>query len=255
MTLPLSFWRSPLLDALPWLSHGVTHRTGGVSDAPYDSLNLGLHVSDDPCRVMENRRRVAAALGFSAERLVTAEQVHGGNAAVVTEADAGSTIPGVDGLVTGTPGLLLALFFADCVPVLFADPERRVIGVAHAGWRGLVGGILEATVSAMRESFSSQPESLVAAIGPCIGPCCFEVGEEVAAHFPTETARIPDWPRPHVDLGEAAANRLKAVGIARERITEMDKCTSCHPERYFSHRRDRGRTGRMAAVIGIRDAV
>jgi YfiH family protein len=251
MEIAPAFWKSPLHSAVPWLAHGVTHRTGGYSDAPYSSLNLGLHVHDDPALVLKNRERAAEALGFTAAQIVTAEQVHGGKVAAVTDADAGTTKPAVDGLVTNTPGLLLALFFADCVPVLFVDPEHRAVGVAHAGWRGMVGGILEETVAAMRKSFGTRPETLLAAIGPCIGRCCFEVGAEVAAEFPNETVIGTEWPRPHVDLVTAAENRLMSAGIPPGSIARADECTSCLPDRYFSYRRDNGRTGRMAALIGI----
>ena len=248
---PVSFWQAPSLSSIPWLAHGITHRTGGVSAEPYDSLNLGLHVSDDRVSVCANRERVATALGFTAADMVTAEQVHGGKVAAVALTDMGTRVAGVDGLVTNVPNVLLALFFADCVPVLFADEERKVVGVAHAGWRGIVAGVLEETLVRMRRVFDCRPETLWAAIGPCIGPCCFEVGEEVADAFPGETVRRPEWPRPHVDLATAAKNRLRSAGIASERIVRADECTSCLPERYFSHRRDNGRTGRMAAFIGI----
>lgn len=252
MEIAPAFWKSPLHNAVPWLAHGVTHRVGGFSDTPYSSLNLGIHVQDEPASVQKNRERVVDTLGFRVTRLVTAEQVHGGKVAAVTDEDAGTTIPEVDGMVTDTRGLLLALFFADCVPVLFADVENRAIGVAHAGWRGMVGGVLEETVAAMQQSFGTRPDSLLAAIGPCIGPCCFEVGEEVAAEFAEETIRGPEWPRPHVDLVKAAENRLLSAGILRESIARANECTSCLPDRYFSYRRDQGRTGRIAALIGIR---
>jgi YfiH family protein len=156
-------------------------------------------------------------------------------------------------LVTDTPGLLLALFFADCLPVLLADTERRAVGLAHAGWRGLVAGIVENTVAAMRDSFGTDPATLIAAVGPGIGPCCFEVGEEVAAHFPGATLRSPKKARPSVDLAAAAASRLEAAGVPAGQITLAGECTACgDPARWFSHRRDRGHTGRMGALIGIR---
>jgi YfiH family protein len=238
----------------------MTTRTGGVSQGAFTALNLGLHVGDDRRRVIENRRRTAQALHLPASALVCAEQVHGGGVAVVGESDAGrgataveTAIPAADALVTDTPGLLITLFFADCLPVLLADTERRAVGLAHAGWRGLVAGIVENTVAAMRDSFGTDPATLIAAVGPGIGPCCFEVGEEVAAHFPGATLRSPKKARPSVDLAAAAASRLEAAGVPAGQITLAGECTACgDPARWFSHRRDRGHTGRMGALIGIR---
>jgi YfiH family protein len=249
----------PSLYKETWLAAGVTERTGGVSASPFSSLNLGLHVGDEADAVRENRRRAADALGFSLGQMVCGEQVHGGDVAVVTAEQAGrgatamdTALPGVDALVTNTPGLLLTLFYADCVPVLLVDPVRRAVGVAHAGWKGVVADVAENTVVALREAFGSEPTALHVAIGPCIGPCCFEVGEEVAAHFPQQA----HWPaagaKPHVDLPAAVKARLEAAGVLSENITVSGECTSCLPERYFSHRRDKGRTGRLGALIGIR---
>lgn len=261
MSLPaLDFWTAPALAALPWLAHGVSRRDGGVSAAPFDALNLGLHVSDDPDAVRENRRRLAEAAGFSLDAMVCAEQVHRGAVAVVRAEDAGrgaiefaGAVPGVDALVTDAPGVLLTLFYADCVPVVFADPERRAVAVAHAGWRGLVEGVLGNTVAAMRDAFGSEPSSLLAAVGPCIGPCCFEVGPEVAARFPAEAvAPREESDKPHVDLPAAAARLLREAGLRAENVAVAGECTSCLPALYFSHRRDKGRTGRMAAFAGIK---
>jgi YfiH family protein len=245
---------------LPWLAQGVTERGGGASEGAFATLNLGLHVGDDGGAVVENRRRVAGNLGFTLDRLVCAEQVHGGDVAVVTAADAGrgarahgDALPGVDALATNTPGLLLSLFYADCVPLLLADPPNRAVAVAHAGWRGLVADVIANTVSQMGRAFGTRPYDLLAAIGPCIGPCCYEVGDDVAAHFP-EDVRKPSsgGGRPHVDLAGAAARQLRGTGVSSGSITLSEQCTSCLPDRYFSHRRDSGRTGRIGALIGIR---
>lgn len=262
MTAPIRFWQAPPLSDLPWLAHGITERIGGASHAPFAALNLGLHVGDDANLVIENRRRAAAALGFSLDRLVCAEQVHGGEVAVVDATDAGrgatehaNALPGADALVTNVPGLLLALCFADCVPVLLADPENRAIAVAHAGWRGLVTDVLPNTISAMERAFGTRRETLRAAVGPAVGGCCYEVRDELAARFPAEVVqrRSPDE-RPRLDLAGAAAGQLRAAGLADANITHSGHCTSCLPDRYFSHRRDAGRSGRIAALIGIHAA-
>lgn len=257
--LSVDFWQDPRLTALPWLVHGVTGRSGGVSLAPYASLNLGLHVGDSPQAVVENRRRAATALGFPLDAMVCAEQVHGGRAILVTAVDAGrgardyaTALPDVDALVTATPGVLPTLFFADCVPVFLVDPKARAVAVAHAGWRGLTSGILGNTVAAMEASFGSAPTDLLTAVGPCIGACCYVVGEEVAAHFSDDLLRRSPEGRPHLDLARAAARELERAGVACGRITLSGQCNACLAERYFSHRRDRGRTGRIGALIGIR---
>lgn len=254
----IEFWREASLSSVPGIVHGFSARTGGVSAAPWAGLNLGLHVGDDPEAVLANRRAVSAALGFAPERLVCAEQVHGGEVCIVGDADAGrgagdfdSAIPGVDALVTATPGLLLALFFADCVPVFLADVNGGVVAVAHGGWKGLVSGVVENTVAALHERFAVAPSRLRAAIGPCIGPAAFEVGPEVAARFPGETLWLPAAERPHVDLARAVRSRLIAAGVSADSIGVAGECTAALPDRYFSHRRDAGRTGRMGAFIGI----
>jgi YfiH family protein len=259
---PVRFWRSPALDALSWLAHGVSERTGGVSENDWASLNLGLHVGDDPESVRENRARAARALGFGPDRMVCVEQVHGANVAVATAAAAGrgarmldDALPGADALVTNEPNLLLALFFADCVPVLLVDPARRVVAVAHAGWRGLAGGVLENTLAAMRARFGTEPGLALGAIGPCIGPCCYQVGPEVAQRFGPAHLRpseVPGDNKAWLDLASAARDRLRAAGMRAEAIDAAEECTACLPERYFSHRRDAGNTGRMGAFLAIR---
>jgi len=247
------------LDSLPWLAAAVTERDGGVSDAPFSSLNLGLHVGDTAEKVLENRRRAARSLGFTVEQMVCAEQIHGGKVAVVGQEMAGrgaitlfDTLPGVDALVTATPGLLLTLFYADCLPVLLADPVRRVVAVAHAGWKGIVADVVENTLAAMQSSFGTEAVDVVAAVGPGIGACCFEVGKEVADAFPSPFVTFhSSTSKARIDLAAAVVSRLGSVGISPENTTVSDACTSCLPERFFSYRRDGARTGRMAALIGI----
>lgn len=250
-------WSSVLAD-LPWLAHGVSQRTRGVSAAPFDSLNLGLHVGDDPNAVRENRRRATEALGFSLTSLVCAEQVHGAEVAVVGVGERGrgatdfsTALVGADALVTNTSGVLLGLYFADCVPILFADPETRAIGIAHAGWRGLVGGVIQNTVATIHEKFGTVPETLRVGVGPCIGPEHFEVGPEVATQFPAEVVQTLGYERPHVNLKAAIEIVLGDCGISRQHRNLFGGCTYTDSARYFSHRRDAGKTGRMGAFIGI----
>jgi polyphenol oxidase len=221
-------------------------RLGGVSEGDFESLNLGILTDDDPVRVVENRRVLAGAVGADPETATMAWQVHG---ARVFEADGrGIVKPGTDfeqgdGLWTETLGRAIGLLTADCYPVVLArqDGTPRLV-VLHVGWRGLVEGILENGVT-------NVGGPAAAAIGPGIGPCCYEVGEEVAAPF---RARFGDdvMHGRNLDLAEAIERTLRAAGV--ESITRTGHCTSCEPELFFSHRRDRGRTGRQGVVAFIR---
>jgi polyphenol oxidase len=198
-----------------------TTRRGGVSEGPYASLNLGLWTDDDASRVRSNRERVRAEVG--AERLAQGRQVHGTR--VVVDAHG---IEEADGQVISDPGVAAMVLVADCLPVALAGPER--VGVVHAGWRGLAAGVLEEGVAACG--------AVAAAIGPGIGPCCYEVGDDVRAVFGTS--------EPTLDLKAIACARLEAAGVGE--IHDCGLCTSCDAERFFSHRRDRGVTGRQAGL-------
>ena len=251
----ITLWQAAPLLTLPDVQHGVTRRGGGISTGAYASLNLGLHVGDDAASVRENRRRAARELGFSLNEIVCATQVHGNRVARVTEHDMGrgatnqaDALPNTDALITDTPGVLLALFFADCLPVFFACRTTRGVGIAHAGWRGLVAGVLENTVQAMVSEFQAAPHDLLTAIGPGIGVDNFIVEEEVATAFSSEVTQKRDG-RYHIDLTAAARLRLLQSGIPTENITVASETTSAPI--YFSHRRDRGQTGRMGGFIGL----
>jgi polyphenol oxidase len=225
-----------------------TLRAGGVSAAPFASLNLALHVGDEPAAVAENRRRVRAALALPGEPFWL-EQVHGVAVADVDAAGGAAGAPGpADGAVTFRAGTVLAILVADCMPVLFASDDGAVLAAAHAGWRGLAGGVLEATVRAMRVD----PPRVHAWLGPAIGSAHFEVGAEVRAAFLAQDPRADAafaanargrW---QCDLELLARQRLAALGV--QRISGAGLCTYTQPQRCFSYRRD-GRTGRMAALI------
>lgn len=221
-------------------------RQGGVSEGDFESLNLGILTDDEPDRVVENRRILGKAVGADPETATMAWQVHG---ARVFEADGrGVVTPGTDfeqgdGLWTEKPGRALGLLTADCFPVALArrNGTPRLV-VLHVGWRGLVDGILENGVAAV-----AGPAA--AAIGPGIGPCCYEVGEEVAEQF---RARFGDdvMDRRNLDLAQAIERGLSAAGV--ETVERTGHCTSCEPELFFSHRRDQGRTGRQGVIAYIR---
>ncbi len=264
--LQKNLWRGRF-DSFPEevVVHGISARLGGASPAPYDSLNLGLHVQDDDVNVHENRRRFLQALGLDWRALVTPEQVHGCHVARVGRTEAGrgaraygECIPQTDALITDEPGLPLLLCFADCTPLLFVDPEHHAVGIAHAGWKGTVARIAQATVLTMEQEFDTDPTDLLVGIGPAIGPCCYEVGENVVdkfrAAFPGHEADIIHQQdgQPHVDLWQANTQALLDAGVPRANIDRADTCTSCQHKWYFSYRADGGRTGRLGAVIALR---
>ncbi|RPI55682.1 MAG: laccase domain-containing protein, partial [Chloroflexi bacterium] len=167
--------------AFAGIEHAVFTRLGGVSRGALASLNVGRSVGDDPAAVSENLRRIYAHLGLAAGQVVTPWQVHSNRIAVVSGHDAEQIVPNTDGLVTATPGLALLLRFADCQPILLYDPEHHALGLVHAGWRGVAQGVAIRAVEAMQASFGTRPRALIAGLGPAIGPCCYVVGDEVAA--------------------------------------------------------------------------
>jgi len=246
--------RSPLLRPrtfanVPSVTAGMSTRHGGVSGPPYDTLNLGRHVGDDTHCVEENRRRFCAALDTDPAWLATAGQVHGSTVRII---DAPRHEPSCDGLVTTTPGLLLAIAVADCAAVLLADPVHGVAGACHAGWRGAVRGIAENTVSAMVEH-GAVPTHTRAYIGPCLSQEAFEVGPEVAERFDSAVVARPDGAdRPHVDLKASVRRQLEDIGLPSDAIEVSNRCTLQDPDHFFSYRAADGPTGRMFGAITLR---
>jgi YfiH family protein len=297
----LKWLQSPALNRVPGLVHAFSTRAGGASQPPAEGLNLGFVKSDRPARVTGNRKRFLGALGVAGLQLAEVHQIH---STVVTRlareprgklvylycdqmapARSGSGSPPGDALVTDQPGILLAVRCADCVPVLLADADRPAVGAVHAGWKGMLNGIVEKTVGEMRRLFGSRPSRLTAAIGPSIRACCYEVGEEVAAayggRFPNaekflsraDARKIPSdhqpfssrffslspldpranpAPCPHLNLIAVAQYQLRRAGVPVAHIHVADYCTACRTDLFFSHRKEGSRTGRMMAVIGIR---
>ena len=232
------------------IRHGFSTRLGGVSAGSYASMNLARNVGDDPAAVAENHRRFAAAVGYEPARLFESSQVHAarvlrtdGTAALATRAEE------ADALVTSTPGDAVAVRVADCVPVLLAAPGRAVVAAVHAGWRGVTQRVIAAAVEAM----GGRGDGLIAAVGPCIGPCCFEVGEEGAEEIAGASSaavvlRTGDG-RPRVDLRAAVAAQLEDVGARA--VEHVGGCTRCEGGRFHSYRRDGKASGRMlAAIVG-----
>ena len=231
----------PSLVALPGIRHGFFTRRGGVSAGLYASLNCGPGSGDDPAKVAENRELVTLAL--KAAHLLTVWQVHSATAIAVTGPWAGTTRPRpqADAMVTATPGLALGALTADCAPVLFYDSKARVIGAAHAGWKGALGGILESTLTAM-EALGAARANITAAIGPCIGRAAYEVGEEFAQAFVNTDAtyarffhRPNSGAKPHFDLPAFTAHRLRAASTGQ--IADIARCTYASESDFFSYRR------------------
>jgi YfiH family protein len=280
--------RSPVLDQIPWLAHGFSTRRGGVSEVyGGGALNLSL-TQDDTAKAVERNRGLL--MGSLPQRppgktweLFTVRQVH---SAVIWQIDQSDSVESPrtgDGLITGQPGVLVGIKTADCIPVILVDVRRRVVGAFHAGWRGTAARIVEKGVGEMQRRFGTNPKDIRAAVGPGIHSCCYEVGEELRSAFQsqfdyadalfTESAsgdeihrkypllfmnmRAPghgeEPSKLHLDLPEANRRQLLAAGIAERAISVSDLCTACRTDLLFSHRAERGRTGRMLAVAGIRE--
>jgi hypothetical protein len=231
---------------VPGMVAGFSTRIGGVSAPPFGSLNLGLSTNDDREAVLENRRRLFAEVGFGLEGLAVAGQVHGNEVASVARA---GLYPGMDGLVTAAPSLLLCLSAADCAAVLLAMEDGTVVGACHAGWRGAAGGIVRVTLERMA-ALGATPERLRAYISPCISADRFEVGPEVAARFDKRFVRRDRGERPHVDLRACLEAQLVEGGVAPEAIEVSPLCTYSDTTTFFSHRAEQGSTGRMMGYIG-----
>lgn len=237
--------------------HGFTTRLGGVSQGYLASLNLGMHRGDDPRNVQENYARLAAALGFDLEKLVLTWQIHSDTVRQVTAADARGidhrNYPQCDALITNDPGTALLVFTADCTPILFHDPVTGAVGAAHAGWRGTAADIGGKTVEAMVTAYGCKPENIRAAIGPNIGPCCFETDRDVPDAM---LCLLGDQAKPHiqprgqkyyVNLKEINAQLLKNRGVTQIEIAPH--CTACRPDYFWSHRVTGGNRGSQGAVI------
>ncbi len=233
--------------------HAVFTRQGGVSPAPFSSLNLSVSVPDSKENVYANRRRAYGLFGRDTASVVHAHLVHGNDVAQVTRANDGTWASHVDGIISDEPGCALTMNFADCAPVLLYDPHKQAIGMGHAGWKGAVVDLPGALVRAMQRAFGSEPRDLLGAVGPCIGPCCYEVGQEViaAVHgaFDDAAPLLVDRgeSRVHFDLPQANHQNLERAGVRQIELSEY--CTSCRNDLFYSHRAEKGRTGRFGAII------
>lgn len=240
----IRLYRSPVLSGLPGLLHGFPERTGGVSTGPRSSLNLGARWGDDRANVDANRRRLAEHAGYDPAQLVATRHVHG--TAVYRVGEPLADDAEFDGLVCDRPGPVLGAFAADCIPMLFADPEARVCGAAHAGWRGTVHGVAPNVIERMVEA-GARASRIRVALGPSIGPCCFEVGAEVVDEFRAALGDLAGLivrgpHKDHIDLRVASRAFLERAGVEPAHIDDRPPCTRCEAARFFSYRRD-GREG------------
>ena len=246
------------------VSHGFSLRTGGVSLAPYDSLNLGGSVGDDPKAVEENHRLLSRSAGLEGP-IATAHQVHGDRVMAATPhgalreifAATGPQPDGADAVLALDPGAAVGVRAADCVPVLLHAEDTGAAAAVHSGWRSARLSIAARGVRALQHASGADPQRMLAAVGPCIGRCCYEVSQELAAMFRAlfgpEAADDPAATKtPHLDLRFCAEAALVQAGVPRDRIEQVEGCTSCDAGSFFSHRRDKGRTGRHLAFISSR---
>ncbi|MFT7584007.1 MAG: YfiH family protein [Cellvibrionaceae bacterium] len=237
------------------LVHGVIGRTGGVGRQPFESLNLSSSVPDDEAAVHENRRRAYGTFGRSTETLVHAHLVHDNHVARVTKANQGEVIPLIDALITNDPGCGLTMNYADCAPILIYDPVKQAIGLGHAGWAGTVRDIPGAMVAAMQAAFGSDPADLLGAVGPCISADVYEVGQNVIdavtqafpEHVPELLIPQPNRPRPHFDLPKANLINFQRAGVEQVELSGL--CTGSQTDLFFSHRAEKGKTGRFGVVM------
>lgn len=257
---------SPLLADTPGIRHGFSTRQGGVSKPPFAALNLGVGRGDDDQAVLENYRRFCGVTGTDPRQVVLSKQVHETSVRLCTAADAGKGLLSprdytADALITNEPGLPLVVFSADCGIILLHDPVQQAIGAVHAGWRGCAGGIVEKAVLAMQEAFSSSPGDLLAAIGPCIGQCCFETDADVPEAMraalgpeadPCVEKRSAKW---HVDLAGLNRRWLLRAGLTPEHIDLCGLCTACRPDLFWSHRKMGDARGAQIAMIALGKAV
>lgn len=236
----------------PGLFQGIFSRKGGVSPSPWKSLNLGGTVGDDPANIRENMSRLLEISGFKEEQLVQVRQIH--SARVVKAEGAMDARQDGDAMTTDQAGLLLLMRFADCVPILFLDPVKRAIAIAHAGWKGTLKGVVSEVVRSMGNHFGTSADTLVVGIGPSIGPGRYQVGndviQEVKRVFPEAHREVlsEDADGVKLDLWKANEIHLRRAGVRNIEVAGI--CTGSDPENWFSHRAEKGRTGRFAAVIG-----
>ncbi|MCD7033877.1 peptidoglycan editing factor PgeF [Metabacillus sp. GX 13764] len=264
----LTYMDIPLLNRVDSsVTAGFTLMDGGFSNGSYAELNMGLHVGDDPLAVQKNRNKLAEQLSMPLEQWVFADQVHdsiiykaGSDDKGKGTLDYSTAIKGTDGLYTKEKNIMLALCFADCVPLFFFEKQQKLVGTAHAGWKGTVKNIAGRMVQEWTEKEQADPDRIIAVIGPSIGPCCYTVDSRVMDHVYSQNAAEPDKIYSEIkkgqfslDLKELNRQLLIKAGLKDENIHVSSYCTGCESDLFFSHRRDNGKTGRMISFVGMKE--
>ena len=258
-----SIFRFQNLSKQSGVDHFVSTRIGGLSRPPYESLNLGFHVGDDPKTVLINRERLASNIKLPLFDFTVARQIHSGTVAIVTEqmrgcgaADLNTAVEATDAMVTAVPRLCLTVLSADCVPVLLFDPQTRVVGAVHAGWRGSVKLAARNTVEILKQKFNCDPADLLVGIGPSIGPCHYEIGPDVISQVKDTFGGTDGYishessnGKGYFNLWEANKRQIMEAGIPLQNIEVARICTYCDAHLFFSARHQKGRTGRFGAGI------
>lgn len=261
------FLTFPCLSGIDFIKHGFSTRLGGVSEGIYESMNLGFANGDDPDKVRENYERISESIGFSLEAVVTSDQVHNTEIRLVTAGDKGKGLTkkrdykGIDGLITKEAGIMLATYYADCVPLYFIDIKNHAIGLSHSGWRGTVKRMGKETLKAMEDYFGTKASDVVTLIGPSICGDCYEVSEDVAEAFLREfnADQLKDIltekenGKYQLNLWEANRHIFLDAGVKPENIHLSEVCTSCNSTLLFSHRASKGKRGTLAAFLMIRE--
>lgn len=254
------FLSYPMFEHTGIVNHGFSTRFGGVSKGFYVTMNISTTRGDDPEAVAENCRRMARALGVEVEDFTYTQQTHTTNVAVVKAEDKGKRFVETDGMVTDVPGICLVTFYADCVPLYFVDPVKKVIGLSHSGWRGTVGKMGKVTVEKMTEEYGCNPEDILAAIGPSICQDCYEVSEDVIERFKENFDEIlwsklfykKENGKYQLDLWEANHQIFLEAGILEEHLAVTNVCTHCNPEVLFSHRTTGNKRGNVSAFLALK---
>ena len=256
----------PLFQETGIVTSAFSTRLGGVSEGYYSSLNLSFDRGDDPARVLENFKRIGASMGVAVEDMVLSKQTHTTNVRVVTKEDKGKGVmrernyTDVDGMITNVPGICLVTSYADCVPLYFVDPVKKVIGLSHSGWRGTVGKIGKVTVEKMEEEFGCDPADILGAVGPSICQDCYEVSEDVIKKF-RENYDENLWPeifyqkengKYQLNLWKANESVFLESGILPEHIAVTNVCTHCNPDILFSHRTTGNERGTLSAFLALK---
>jgi YfiH family protein len=272
-SLEVPYLSFPALSSIPFIKHGFSTRIGGVSEGMFSSMNLGIGngpVKDEKEKVLENFRRISRSIGIDVNSIVISQQVHKSNIRVVTKEDRGMGLfiprnfEEIDGMITNEPGITLVTKYADCVPLYLVDGKKKAIGLTHSGWRGTVAEIGRRTVEELHSQYGSEPEDIIAVIGPSICRECFEIGEDVAMEFEKAfpnaydlkiLKKIGDSSKYLCDLWAANYQVLIKAGLREENIHISSVCTCCNANILFSHRKTAGERGSLAAFLAIAETI